>query len=1065
MSEVIPTLSRRTVLAGATAGAALASLPLSTPGAHADESRGGTRFVSGTDFAVAVSPDGKTLAVDLLGVLWTLSASGGTARRLTSDYCDIAQPNWSPDGKRIAFQSYRDGNFHIWSCTADGSDLKQHTSGPHDHREPRWSPDGKSIAYSTDEGGSYNIGLLDVASGEKRLLTKGAADEYEPAWSPDGKRIAFVVDNTKIDELVVGGQRRTLAEAGQADVIHHPVYLPDGTTVAYHLFTAGQNLLRLSSGSELVSGEEVFPLPASVLPDGTYYYTSGGRIRRRKVNSSAVSAIGFTAAITALPARYKKTVRRFDAPGRFPVIGIGSPVLSRDGRQIAFCALNDVYVMPIDGRPKPLFQEQWWFSHPDFSPDGSELVYSSDRTGSMNLWVRDLKAGTDRQLTSFTDMAAVSARWSPDGKEVAFLDQDGGLWVADASTGSAQQVFDATFEPGRPSWSPDGRRIALSAVKPYTKRFREGLSTILIVNRDTGEGVYHDAAPHRSLQTRGDDGPVWSPDGSKLLFAMENRAWVLPVDASGAPTGTPSRVNDELTDAVSWGADSETFLYLCGGELRLRTSSGTRTLRTGLTWKNHRGAVRKYVIHAGRMWDGESAKVRKNVDIHVHGQRIVKVEPHKKRPGLPVVDASDKFVMPGLIEAHHHREMQGYEYGSRQAAMWLSLGVTMTRSPGSPAYHMVHEREAVQCGARLAPRYLATGEAIDGSRIYYNFMRPTVSTAQVKQEMERARSLDYDLIKCYVRLRTEEHQRVIREAHDAGMHVTSHYHYPALAFGGDWTEHIGATNRFGYSRTITNVGSAYSDTIDTFNTAGMARTPTLFVSQVLYRDDTSLVEDPRIRQLNPSWRLAALDKTVEEAKTTDPTPKRTNLANQVAQVVAMIRGGGVVTAGTDAPIDHLGISLHMNLRAMVKYGATTLEALRSVTSVTGRVLEQPIGRIAPGMYADLAIIDGNPLESIDELANVTAVVTAGRHVTREELMAPYPSPTETKDVQRPDPVKDAAPEIVGAPRGKAVGAKNRGQARKQQVQKRVPRHASAQKYWWNAPAVIENAKESCCQSH
>lgn len=1068
MSEI--TLRRRTLLAGAGATAALSTVDL--PGAHAapgatslpTEAAAGTRFVSGTDFAVAASPDGKRLAVDLLGVLWVLPASGGMARRLTSDYFDIAQPHWRPDGKRIIFQSYRDGNFHLWSCTPDGTDFVQHTTGKYDHREPSYSPDGRSVVFSTDMDGSYNIGVLDLATGKHTLVVNGPDDEYEPTWSPDGARIAFVVANTKIDEVVVAtGERRTLATLGAADVAHMPAYLPDGSDVAFHLFSAGANSLRLASGNTLVQGEEVFPLRPSFRADGSYHYTAGGRIRRRQLGAKTAASVGFTAAIAPKRANFRKTVRRFDAPGRFEVKGIQSPVLSADGKQLVFCALGDVYVMPVGGSAKKVFGEQWWFSHPEIGPSG-EMLYSSDRSGTMNLWVRDLKTGRDRQLTKFADRAAVSGRWSPDGKEVAFLDQDGGLWVVDVANGAAQQVFDATFEPGRPSWSPDGKFITLSAVKPYTKRYREGLSKILVVNRATGEGRFVDPGPHRSLQTRGDDGPHWSPDGTKLLFAMENRAFVLPVDASGNPTGPAVKVNDEMTDALSWGPNGE-ICYLSAGKIRLQAKGKTRTLKHGLTWRNHTGAEELTVIHAGRMWDGESNQARSNVDILVKGQRIVGVEKHKARKGVKVIDASDRFVMPGLIEAHMHREMQGYEYGSRQQAMWLAWGITLGRGLSSPAYHMVHEREAVQSGQRIAPRYLATGEAVDGSRIYYNFMRPTISTAQVKQEMDRAAALEYDLVKCYVRLRTEEHNRVIQRAHRSGMQVSSHYHYPALAFGGDWTEHVGATNRFGYSRTITNVGSAYQDVIRPFIASQMKRTPTLFQSQVLYRNDTSLVEDERTQRLNPLWRLASLDKSVTAAKTEPPAPKEEHLANQVAQLIAMVRGGGVVTAGTDAPIDHVAISLHMNLRAMVKYGFTELEALKSVTSATGRALGQPIGRISKGCYADLVFVDGDPLADINDLANVTDVVTAGRHLTVHQVMAPYASPTETRNaVVRPNSVPKAGARTrrVGTVRAASAGAAGRA-VKAQKVVQRVPQHSSSKQMWWNAPEVLADARKSCCK--
>src|SRR5262245_8107513 len=100
----------------------------------------------GTSMAAALSPDGRTLAIDLLGCLWILPASGGTARQITDELGDIRQPVWAPDGQTIAFQSYRDGGWHIWTIAPDGTKLKQHTSGPFDYREPHWSSDGLRIA-------------------------------------------------------------------------------------------------------------------------------------------------------------------------------------------------------------------------------------------------------------------------------------------------------------------------------------------------------------------------------------------------------------------------------------------------------------------------------------------------------------------------------------------------------------------------------------------------------------------------------------------------------------------------------------------------------------------------------------------------------------------------------------------------------------------------------------------------------------------------------------------------------------------------------------------------------
>jgi Tol biopolymer transport system component len=1034
-------LSRRNLFS-LTGGVALAPLAAAIPARSAGQPADADTHVTiakGTNIAPTVSPDGKSIAFDLLGVLWLVDIGGGPARRLSDDFGDVAMPDWSPDGKTLVFQSYRNGSFQLWSCARDGGGLKQLTSGPFDCREPRVSPDGKTVAFSSDRTGSYGLHLLDLASGAISTLVDTAAEEYEPAWSPDGGSIAFTTNKSKIEvvELATGGRRVVGSIAVSADPlapteVRSPAFTADGKVI-YALLTTGVCQLMLE-GMPFLSGEDVFPFRVSWLSKDEYVYAADGELRRRRIGGPA-QTIPFTATVPVAKTSYVRRKTRYDDYTTKPVIGIGSPMLSPDGKTVAFRALNDIYLMPIGGKPVPLTGDGFLKSDPAFSPDGRWLSYSTDRGGKLDIWLRELATGQDRQLTHLPD-AAVSGSWSRDGTLIAFLDQNGQVYTVEVATGAVQKIHGPLWEPGRPTFSPDSNVVALAAFKPYSARFREGLSEILTIDRTTGEAAYAAIAPHRGFGTRGDDGPHWSPDGKTIAYVFASTLWTAPVDGKGRITGPATKLNAEVTDSPSWSGDSASILYLSNGKLRLiSTAGGTpRTVPMPLTYAQARPPGRT-VIRLGGLWAGKGPEVMRDVDVTIVDGKIASIAPHggKAPPnGVKFVDASKLFAIPGLIDIHNHRQMQGYSYGDRTGRLWLSFGVTTTRSPGSPAYHGVEEREALATGARIGPRYFTTGEAIDGSRIYYNFMRPVTEEGQLELELSRAEALGYDMLKSYVRAPLQQQKLVAEWGHRRGIPTSSHYHYPALRFGLDQMEHLGATNRFGYSRTIAQSGAGYEDVISLFVHSGARRTPTLFQSAPMLAEDPNLADDPRILALYPAWERAKLIARTAAAKAGDPAAQ-TVLKRCVEQIRDTLRSGGKITAGTDSPIDLNCISLHMNLRGMCKYGISPYEALLTATRFNGEFLEAPIGVLEPGAMADLAIVDGDPLRRIEDAAKVRMTVLGGRIHTIDELTAPFAKTARAEEDHRHNRM---LPPL---------------------------RMASANAaFWWHDADYVESGRHACC---
>src|SRR6187402_1578701 len=159
----------------------------------------------GTSMSVAISPDGRTLATDMQGSIWTMPAAGGAMTRITDVFNDARQPMWSPDGRTISFFAYRDGGYDIWSINPDGTNQRKLTWGTFDDREPIYSHDGTRIAFSSDRGNAlgsdYNIWTLDLRTGELKQITKAPSEDFMPTWSPDDDEIVYATSRDNYESL------------------------------------------------------------------------------------------------------------------------------------------------------------------------------------------------------------------------------------------------------------------------------------------------------------------------------------------------------------------------------------------------------------------------------------------------------------------------------------------------------------------------------------------------------------------------------------------------------------------------------------------------------------------------------------------------------------------------------------------------------------------------------------------------------------------------------------------------------------------------------------------------
>jgi Tol biopolymer transport system component/imidazolonepropionase-like amidohydrolase len=958
-------------------------------------------ITEGTSMAAAASPDRRSIAIDLVGGIWILPSRGGAATRITPELLEARQPSWSPDGRSIAFQGYDDGTWHIYVIPRGGGDAKAITSGPFDDREPAWSHDGSRIAFSSDRyGGITTIWTVAVSTGEVHQLT--TRDGWMPTWSPNDQEVTFVSadagERTRRDArpglyavAADGGERYIATDVSNEGTPSAAAWDPEGTSLAY-VTASGLHLARGTTSVTIGSGD-VFPFKPQWLSRYELLYTANGRIWRLGLGGrynrdgvetpergpAGLAVVPFTAKVPLQRSTFTIAHRALEPAEPQRVNGIVGPVVSPDGRSIAFTAMGDLWVLPSGGQAVPITNDAAVELDPAWSPDSARLSFASDRGGHMDLWVHDLRTNKSSQLTE--EHGAVSGpAWSPDGNHIAFLVDHRALATIDLQRDQHRFAITpaAAGELGRPTWSADSTTIGVGSLFPYSGRYREGLNQMLLYSSNTTGASSSVLFPEHSAGNRQDAGPVWSPDGFHMAFVSEGALWVVPVDERGGATGPPQIVATDQPGSPSWEGDSKHIVYQTPRGLRRILADGSLpdSIPLDLTWRN--GATpERIVVHAGRILDGVLEAVRGQADIVIESGVIRSIEEHRDdlHTGA-VVDASDELVMPGLIDMHAHLD-DGY--GENFGRVWLAYGITSLRVPSVNPYAGLEQRESFDAGRRPGPRLFLAGDPFDGARVYYPGGVSVTSDEQLDQELDRASALGVDFFKTYVRLPDRLQKRIVDVAHAQNKPVTSHELYPAVAYGIDGIEHLSGTSRRGYSPKLSATGRAYQDVVDLIAKSGVTLTPTLgIMGAFLAREtgDRTLMFDPRLA-LFPLPTVAQL--TDIAAGRPEPALDA-RIKPYEATLKAIAAGGGTLIAGTDSPIVPYGLGLHVELESYVHAGLTPFQALQTATVNAAQALgiASEIGTIEPGKRADLTFLGGDPLRDIRNTRDVKRVMRGGR---------------------------------------------------------------------------------------
>jgi tricorn protease len=436
-----------------------------------------------------IAPDGSEIAFVHGGDIWVVPARGGEARLLVAHPATESRPIYSPDGARLAFISNRAGSPDIWIATlADGS-LRRLTFDDGAEQLDGWSRDGRWIYYST---GAHDIaGMTDVY----RVKSDGGtpmpvaadryASEFMAAPAPNGDAVAIAGRGFGLSQWWRQGHSHLdeselwIVRAGDGSAPPKYEQLTQrGAKQQWPMWGAGSG----DAGSLYFVSDRAGASNLWVKPQGgdaraLTNFTSGRVLWPTMTANGSTIAFEKELGIWTYDVASKKaqavpiSVRGVAITGGAEHLalttGFSDLAVSPDGKKLAFIARGEVFAAPATdaGDATRLTTTSAAESQVAWAPDSRRLVYAANRDGAWNLYLYDF--ATNKEMTLTTGRThSVSPRFSPDGKQVAFLRNGTELCVVSPEAKQVRVLAQGVF--GRPpfflerpiAWSPDSRWIA-----------------------------------------------------------------------------------------------------------------------------------------------------------------------------------------------------------------------------------------------------------------------------------------------------------------------------------------------------------------------------------------------------------------------------------------------------------------------------------------------------------------------------------------------------------------------------------------------------------------------------